>query len=536
LRNSPGVFVFGASERIEGLSEANRPAHELARSPIRDRFGLASLTDKINASLEKHFWRWASLFTIIFLVCSIARDLRTRLWFDELFTLYLAKLGSPQEIVSFNDLSPPLYPIIVHWLLPMIGNDALALRLPATLGYCAMIVCLWGFCRHRLPAAFGFAASLLTFERGLYYATEGRAYGLVLGCAAGALLCWQMAAECHRRGLAIALFAACSSLMVALHYYAIFFLVALFLAEAVRWRALRKVDFGILAAMVPAPLVLGFHYALFVANQDYGTTFWAQPSLATIAPFYARFLLPPLILGGLAFSVVALLTGSSAHQHESVRKANLPLHEWTLVAALVLMPPAVIVLSMYTTQAFIERYILWTVIGFALLGAADLSVLVRGRAAVGVALIGITIASIARLEIGPLLETPILRTAEGLRQELDTMARDGTEPIVVANAHAFMELSYYLDPPLRERLVFPLSRDLDLKYRGFDTDALTLGPLGQRGQIRVKAYDDILAENKRFVLAATQNDYLPQHLAAAGYRVTPIREATMLYEVQTTDE
>jgi hypothetical protein len=99
-----------------------------------------------------------------------------------------------------------------------------------------------------------------------------------------------------------------------------------------------------------------------------------------------------------------------------------------------------------------------------------------------------------------------------------------------------MELSYYLDQPLRERLVFPLSRELDLQYRGFDTDALTLGPLGRRGQISVKAYDEILAENKRFLLAATQYDYLAQHLTKAGYRVTPLGEATMLYQVQAPDE
>jgi len=502
---------------------------------IRDRFGLGQLADKINASLEKHFWRWASLFTIIFLACSIARDLRTKFWFDELFTLYIAKLPSPAEIITFNDLSPPLYLILAHWLLPIVGNDALAIRLPATLGYCAMILCLMGFARRRLPAAFAFAAALLAFEPTLYYATEGRAYGVVLGCAAGALLCWQMAAEGRRKSLSIALLALCLALMVALHYYAIFFLVPLFLAELVRWRISGRIDLAMIAAMVPAPLVLGLHYGLLVSGQTYDTNFWAHASLGQIVPFYSRFLLPVLIMCGLAFCVV-LVPGSSAQQHERMQETTLPLHEWTAIAALVLMPPVVIVVSMYTTQAFIERYVLWAAIGFALLGAACLSAAVRGRAAVGVALIGITIVAIARLEIGPLFETPELRTAEAVRQELDEVARDGSEPIVVANAHMFLELSYYLNPLFRERLVFPLNRDLDLRYRGFDTDTLTLGPLGQRGLIPVKTYDEVLAENKRFLLAAGKYDYLPQHLTAAGYRVTPIREATMLYQVQAPDE
>ena len=513
----------GMAGRTERLSDA-----DLSRG---SRFGLVKLADRISASLEKHYWRWVFVFTLIFFAVSIVRDLRATLWFDELFTLYLAKLGSAQEIIAFNDASPPLYPIIVHWLLPIIGNDALALRLPATLGYCAMMVCLWAFCRRRLPAAFAFAATLLTFERGLYFATEGRAYGLVLGCAAGALLCWQMAAE-GRRAWALTLLAFCSALAVALHYYAIFLLVPLFLAELVRWQTLRKIDLGIVAAMVPAPLVLGLHYALVVAGQDYGTNFWAQASLSAIAPFYERFLLPPLVLGGLAFLIAALLTGASTHPRASTQQASLPLHEWTLVAALVLLPPVVIVVSMYTTHVFSERYILWAVIGFALLGAAGLSAAVRGRPAAALVLIAIAIVSMARLEIGPLIETPTLRTAEALLQELDKTAGDSSEPIVVANAHAFMELSYYLGSPLRERLVFPLSRELDLKYRGFDTDALTLGPLSRIAPIRVKAYEEILAESKSFLLAAFEHDYLPQHLTQAGYRVTPLRDATTLYQVQ----
>lgn len=518
------------------MTEANLSGHELVRPKIRDRFGLLRLTDRISASLDTHFWRWAWLFTVVFLVCSIARDLRTKLWFDELFTLYIAKLPSPSEIVGFDDASPPLYPIIAHWLLPIVQNDALAICLPATLGYCAMIFSLMAFSRRRLPAAFAFAASLLAFEPTLYYATDGRPYGVVLGCAAGALLSWQLAVQEYRRGWTIALLSLLLALMVALHYYAIFFLVPLFLAETVRWRSSGRVDVAILAAMVPAALVLGLHYVLLVAGQNYDTHFWARASLGQIVPFYERFLLPALVMCGLAFCVAALVPRSPVLLRETAQKAHLPLHEWTAIAALVLMPPVVIVVSMYTTHAFIERYVLWTAIGFALLAAACLSAATRGRPAVGVALVGIALAAIARLEVGPLIETPVLRTSETVRQELDRMARDGAEPIVLANAHMFLELSYYLSSPLRERLVFPLSRDLDLRYRGFDTDVLTLGSLGRRGVVAVKPYDELLAENKSFLLAAGKYDYLPQHLAAAGYRVTPIRDATTLYQVQAPGE
>lgn len=516
------------------MNVLNSPTSELSSS-FRDRLGVLRLAETINASLEKHFWRWAIAFTAIFFTASIVRNLRTTLWFDELFTLYVARLGSVRDIIAFDDPSPPLYPILAHWLLPIVGNDALAIRLPSTLGYCAMLLCLWAFCRGRLPAVFAFAVPLLTFERGLFFATDGRPYGLVLGCAAGALLCWQMAAEGRHRTLTVPLLAVCLALMVALHYYAIFFLAPLLLAELVRFRASGKLDFGILAAMVPAPIVLGAHYALFVAGQDFGANFWAQPSLGAIAPFYERFLLPPLVLGGLAFVIAALLAGWSSRHKETTQKAKFALHEWTAIAALVLLPPVVIVVSMFTTHAFFERYLLWTVIGFSVLGAAGLAAVARSRPAAGIALIVIAIAAMARLEIGPLFGAPILPTAEPVRQELNRLASDGSEPIVVANAHAFMELSYYLDLPLRDRLVFPLSRDLDLKYRGFDTDALTLDPLSRIAPIRVKAYEEILAESKTFLLAAFEHDYLPQHLTASGYRVTPVADATTLYQVQAPE-
>jgi hypothetical protein len=514
------------------MNVLNSPASEVSSSS-RDRFGVLTLAEKVNASLERHFWRWAAAFVLLFLVASIARALRTTLWFDEFFTLYLARLSGPGEIIAFNDASPPLYSIIAHGLLPIVGNEALAIRLPSILGYCAMLLCLWAFCRGRLPAAFAFAAPLLTFERGLFFATDGRPYGLVLGCAAGALLCWQMAAQGRRRALTLPLLAASLALMVALHYYAIFFLAPLALAEIVRWRATGRPDFPVWVAMVPAVLVLGLHYALFVAGQDYGANFWAQPSLGAIPPFYERFLLPPLILGALAFLIAVLFTGRSAAPN--TQKTIFASHEWTAIAALVLLPPLVIVVSMYTTQAFFERYLLWTVIGFSVLGAAGLAAAVRGRPVAGVALIIISIAAMARLEVGPLFGPSILPTAEGMRRELNALVKDGPEPIVVANAHAFMELSYYLESPARERLVFPLSRDLDLKYRGFDTDALTLGPLSRHAPIRVRAYEELLAENKSFVLAGFEHDYLAHHLAHAGYRVTPLRDATTLYRVQAPE-
>ena len=74
-----------------------------------------------------------------------------------------------------------------------------------------MVLCLLAFCRRRLPAAYScMAAALLVCDVCRRYSSEGRGYGVVLGCAAGALLCWQFAVDGRRRKLVIPMLALAS--------------------------------------------------------------------------------------------------------------------------------------------------------------------------------------------------------------------------------------------------------------------------------------------------------------------------------------
>jgi hypothetical protein len=219
------------------------------------------MADEINVALDRYFWLFAALFGVVFLVCAIVEDVRTKMWFDELITLHMSQQASPGEIVKATlegcDGAPPLYAMIVRAILPWVRHEALAIRLPATLGFGGMVLCLLAFCRRRLPAVYSFVSALLACTTCLRYSTEGRGYGVVMCCAAGALLCWQTAADGRRRILAIPLLAFCLALMTAMHYYSMFLLVPLFLAEMVRWRTSGKLDFAIIAAMAPVLLVIG---------------------------------------------------------------------------------------------------------------------------------------------------------------------------------------------------------------------------------------------------------------------------------------
>jgi hypothetical protein len=156
---------------------------------------------------DRHFWRCAVVFVLAFLTCGVVTDVRMKMWNDEIFTLYVAQQGSPAAILrgvhDGMDATPPLYPVLVSSILPLVWNDGLAVRLLSTLGFGAMLVFVLAFCRRRLPTAYAFIAALLAVVSCAFYATEGRSYGLVLGCAAGALYCWQSAAVHERRILSL---------------------------------------------------------------------------------------------------------------------------------------------------------------------------------------------------------------------------------------------------------------------------------------------------------------------------------------------
>src|SRR5262249_49903602 len=129
------------------------------------------------------------------------------------------------------DGAPPLYAILVSGLRRVLPDESLAVRLPSTVGYLIMVVGLLAFCRRRMSAPYAFVPPLLVWSATLEYSSEGRPYGVVMGCAAAALLSWQAAVEGRRRNLALTFLTVSLMVMTAAHYYSVFFVASLCFAE-----------------------------------------------------------------------------------------------------------------------------------------------------------------------------------------------------------------------------------------------------------------------------------------------------------------
>lgn len=473
----------------------------------------------VGSTLERHFWRYITLFLLVFLCWSLIQDLRLKMWYDELYTLHIAQQG-PSEIIRGDmagmDTSPPLYPILVSFLLPVVGRDALAVRLPSTLGFVCLLVCILAFCRRRLPAAYAVLAAMFVATSCLFYATEGRCYGLVLGCAAGAFVCWQRAADGGRRLLTVTSLAILLMLMTALHYYSIFILIPLGVGEITRWRKRRKPDLAVLGAMSSTVAVMAVHLPLVMKGGKYAAHFWSPASWYQAPEFYLKFALLPL-----SAIIVAALVGGVRAWHKRPPRA-LSSHEWAAIAALAAAPVVVLAISRYTTHVFVYRYTLWSVIGIAILAACLIRISLAAQPKVAGSLVVVLLGVLVAQEFLAFREATDLREGEALLRQLQLVPISGA-PIAVGYSHAFMEMAYYAEPELQARIVCPVDRQLDLQYKGFvDLDFYNLPRLNRRNSLRIVDLKGFLATNRSFILAAHPKDYLPQQLRSSGYRLTAL--------------
>jgi uncharacterized membrane protein len=162
---------------------------------------------------------------------------------DEIFSLQTDRVSSLHEVLEIQQhypisLEAPPYHVLAHAAIRVLGPTAFALRLPSFLGYLLMQVCLYFFVKNMAGERAALVAVALSgMMATLFYAAQGRPYGVLLGSYALSAWCWQVAAQRGERGesrgwpLAGLVFALALTLNV--HFYGVLLLVPLCGAELV---------------------------------------------------------------------------------------------------------------------------------------------------------------------------------------------------------------------------------------------------------------------------------------------------------------
>ncbi len=114
-------------------------------------------SDKVHAAL-------LLLYSASFLVVMGTLARAKRLWFDELITVYLARLPDSaalwNALRSATDNNPPLYHLAARAATSVLGESALAVRLPSLLGFWLLTLCVYRFVARRCGLDYAWIALL----------------------------------------------------------------------------------------------------------------------------------------------------------------------------------------------------------------------------------------------------------------------------------------------------------------------------------------------------------------------------------------
>jgi hypothetical protein len=468
----------------------------------------------------------ATIFVFLALIFTcFSYDATATMWLDELHGYYVLQLGSisqiSQALIDGVDNSAPIYLIICHLLKPVLGSGAFDLRFPSAAGFCIACLCIYIFLTRRLSPIYGLLGVLVLSGIAMY-SIEGRPYGMAIGCVSTALVAWQSAAEQRARAVSVTALLLFLSLAISTHYWSIFVLPAIAVAEAVRWWKRRSMDLPIALAVTLPVLVLIPALPFIRSVQRFMPFFWSKPFF----PLDSRFMFAGLLgnLPMLAVFIVPLIvlylkpwnTGGSRSS-----PATLPNYEWALVTVIAVTPYALLIVALFTTRIFQDRYVVWSAFGITAFLVALFARYIPNRA----------IAVLACLIVGMLTadhwknafaNRNELRIGEPMRRALADVPA-APDPIVIATHQPYMELAYYETPRIRARLVLLDNLELEKFYTASDTGSLLMSAVKKWTKLNIEDYCGFLTQHQRFLLAADAEDWLPWQLSASGYKLTAIR-------------
>lgn len=471
------------------------------------------------------------------------------LWNDEVITAVVVRLKHFSSIWNAlqkgADAQPPAYYWLSTWLPSGSENPEFWLRVPAVIGFLVLIVSVFLFMYSaKGPAAAIVSAAVLISSEGLYYASEARPYGALLGSLGLAAFLWQRRKQGDQSsatliGLIFVLTIAC-----ALHYFGIFAAMIFGLAEISLGTTSRRPDWKLLLSL-PVTLVplLCAERLIRGEHNQYGTAFWARPSWRTFFGAYKfSFSMPTISFGtlfrfhgadiniGHLLPVIFLVTVLAvlffrARRGGGAPGPNLRVVPPELVLGIsFLFLPVVVGSASLVTGAFTERYAIGSLIGTAVVFGWVMTA-VGDRFAYSVAFILALFLLLHQTlpDIRRMAELMHGRTATAIaRADLSPIFRRARsdEPLVIPDGHLFLEATQYADVAVRHNLVYLQDHALALQFAGADTSEATNDGIRPYIDIRLKPPIAFLAKYNRFLMATRVSaGWLGTYLRCAGAQI-----------------
>jgi 4-amino-4-deoxy-L-arabinose transferase-like glycosyltransferase len=234
------------------------------------------------------WWPLAAL-TLLAAVLRLATLTEQSFWYDESFTpvhVFHPGLGATLKAVVHSENTPPLWYLLAWVDVRLLGDGALALRLPSALAGIATVPVVWAIGKELSGRRAGLIGAAIVTVNPLFvwYSQEARAYALFVFFAALAMLCFVrlLVAPSGKRA---AWFALSGALALLTHYFAVFLLIGMVLL-LLRERSARRAALPAAGALLLVGLAL---LSLISAQGGHGTQWigrWALSSRLQAIPQY----------------------------------------------------------------------------------------------------------------------------------------------------------------------------------------------------------------------------------------------------------
>ena len=505
---------------------------------------LSSALDWIASKANQRPGRFLACFSILYFAITLAIASQRLLWYDELFTVELARLPSTgdiwQELACGTDLLPPLGCLLSRWSMGLCGDNAVAARLPAVIGVWLLCLSLYFLARRWTAPAYALAATLLPLATVAWrpYALEARPYGVVLGLAGLALVCWHEAAAGRGRPWTLAGLAASLAAALSCHYYAVLLFIPILVGEAVRGWQRRRLDVPMAVTLAAGGSVLLLLRPLIDGARAHVPVFPGTPEWSGLVYFY-KFVLEFDLLPIVAL-LVLLAMFPRGQGRRTERSAGPAAYELAALAALVALPVFGLVLAKTVTNAFYARYVLAAIIGLVLV-----VVLTAHRAANGSPRFA---AALLVILAGWLVVKPLHLHGHFAEQRAKHQAlcaflarQDPELPIALASPQTFLQTVHYGPPELTRRIVYLDSPKLSGRFRGSETDDMALLAMRRVSSvpIRIEDYSTFTTTHRRFLVYGQGGWLVPALLADHAdlrllsqelYRIEPLPAGGQLAE------
>lgn len=444
----------------------------------------------------------AGVALVVFALAVLAAHWRP-LWYDEIFTLYVAQSPSLAATVGAllagADTSPPLDYLLRHLSLALFGSSPGALRWPSAAAFVIGLFAVYAYVRRRVPflaAATAFVLPVATLA--VFYAYEGRAYGLLFASGPLALLAWQRAVEQPRDPLRLALLTVALCVGPFSHFMGVLCLVPVAAGEA--WRSVtgRRVDWGIAGAFGAACLgcLLLIPFARNAAALS--GAFWASGyRLADVFGYYGAFLGYAAGAALIVLAAAVLAASWSFWRGGAKERAEVPAHELVAACVLALTPLSAYVLAEGLTGALTARYTIALVPGIAMLVAYLLAQVQAAARLVGLASLTF-LTSVGLWHLGS--AAVAYRGNEPIPAEIRELLQRSSLPVAFDSPHLYLEYSYYAPGQAAGRFHYPMDAATAVALRGINNDEIALRGLSRAAPLNVMDYAPFRDRHDEFLV------------------------------------